>query len=315
VEHDVVRGAVIHAPAAAVWDLVSDTDQFHRTATADHLWTFVAPGSPVGQVGERRVSLSRAPDGQVTAALVERTELIPGRRLVTKALTTSLTTTTTVEPRGDGACELTFRGRTVAPSVGPDAHLTAVVGAFDRRLARVSAVATGQALPVAPAPHAPPDTSDWTAHRITERGVVMAPPSRVWPVVRLTGGRLRPDERGAMVVATVPGTPQGRVGELLCTIGVDPPTVDVQEVVLDEVDRTFGVRYVSAATPVTRTVTLVPRTRGTEVSIEIEFRLPPSASPRTQAKHFRRAARTFLQCYQQAAPASGWPDPHSGRDR
>src|SRR4051794_27519146 len=84
---DVERSMFVEAPAGDVWELISDADQFHRTAHADHLWTSVALGTPTGQVGERRVTLWQLPDGHVTTSLVERTEMVPGHRLVTRELT------------------------------------------------------------------------------------------------------------------------------------------------------------------------------------------------------------------------------------
>ncbi|WP_456786308.1 hypothetical protein [Cellulomonas sp. P5_C5] len=290
---DVRRGALIAAPAHQVWELVSDSRLFERTAARGHLWTFVVPGTPAGFVGERRVTLTRSGDDQITATLVERIAMEDGRQVVTRNLVNGIEMTTTVEPRGSTSCELSYVLGATDPADEPLA-----AASLDARLARMSAHVAGEP-PSAGRSDVPVlDHVEVRAVRVVVVGTVLAPPAEVWTAVRTAGGVLvELAEPDGACVTTVPGTPAGEVGEQICIVAFDPPFVQVLEVVAQEVGRSLTVRYRTAPTQVDRTVSLTPSAAGTDVTITIDF-VAPVADLASQEARMRDVAETFLRCCQ-----------------
>jgi len=284
-----------------VWELVSDSELFARTAAADHLWTFVVPGTPVGLVGERRISLSGGRGRPISGAIVERIAMDPGRRLVTRGLKTEVEVTTTVEPLNSGICVLTYGVRGPSRFGRLDEHRETVARSLDRRLLRMSAYVTGQAIPPDEPQVWSPDLSDHLPGRVVVTGTVSAPPGVVWSAARIAGGSVvdRAAPRSA-TVATIPGTPAGEVGEQICIASYDPPFVEVIEVTAQEAGRSLAVRYLTAATPVDKTVTLTPNGDGTDVTITIEFVAVPERLA-DQTARMRHVADVFLRSYQQSS--------------
>lgn len=292
------RRALISAPASEVWELVSDAALFARTAAAEHLWTFVVPGTPAGFVGERRVTLARADDDRISATLVERVDMEAGRSVVSRNLTNGIEMTSIIEPLGPSSCELTYRVRATVPKDELEAHVSLASASLDARLERMSAHVAGVPARSEHPARRDHDHVQQAAGRAVAVGTVAAPPAEVWPAVRTTGvDLLDATGQGAASVVALPDTPVGEVGEQICIVASDPPFVQVLEVVAQDVGRSVTVRYLTAPTRVDRTVTLAPSSAGTDVTVSIDF-VAPAAEIHEHEARMRVVAETFLRCFQ-----------------
>jgi hypothetical protein len=98
-------------PASVVWDFIDGPDS-SPVLVDGFVRSFPVPDTPVGEVGEVRCSVIRADAGFLVGTFSERVELEPGRRSVSKSLSTPdpVITIQEVVPAGDSACVVRLTG-------------------------------------------------------------------------------------------------------------------------------------------------------------------------------------------------------------
>ncbi|WP_421742991.1 hypothetical protein [Cellulomonas sp.] len=282
---------VFDVPAPDVWALLPDVP-----LGPDALPTFVLPGTPEGEVGEVRCVLKRRSDGALAGTLHELLAIAPGHTRVHRETREhqSLVTTTTVQPVSDSSCEVAvwFTFQTSRRKADEMRLRMEVVPRL--QLDRLSDHLAGT--PTGPALVEPHDESDLDGTELVVSTVVPTNPAAVWAVVRpAEQARLDLDDPDA-VTFTVPGTPQGEVGEQICLVARWRPPVReaaILEVIAQDPGRSFAVRSLSAPHLLAQAVVLKAVPGGTEVTVIVSLQEPARVLAREAAGR-RAGAEAYL---------------------
>jgi uncharacterized protein YndB with AHSA1/START domain len=82
----VSAAAVIHAPAAAVWEAIYAPESLRLIKPADVAYAGHVPGTPERKAGEMQCVVRRHPDERFTANVTVVTDVVPGVSAVTQGV-------------------------------------------------------------------------------------------------------------------------------------------------------------------------------------------------------------------------------------
>lgn len=117
----------IPLPANVVWDFVWRAET--APLVSDNVvQAFTVPGTPIGEVGEIQCHIVRGEGGVLVGSLIEVVELDPGRRAVTRSLSTpeAAASTTEVIPAGETASVLRL-SVAMTPAPGKESDLRSIL--------------------------------------------------------------------------------------------------------------------------------------------------------------------------------------------
>lgn len=203
--------------AAEIWAFVTDPGNEGAILGAQHVRSFVVPGTPAGAVGEVLCTVVRQGDGSWKGVLGETVERVEGVRLVVRVLSEGHGHRETVTV-ADG--ELTWE---VAAETHPE-HVEALrprlSAALVEHLGRIAACMTGQVAPEVDAPCVPrcADGGSIVDIEVTAAIEIASSAEDAWELVADAERVALESSDPSAVSFTVPGSRRGEVGELVCVL-------------------------------------------------------------------------------------------------
>lgn len=275
--------------AAEIWRFVSDPGNDGAVIGGSHVRTFVVPGTPAGAVGELRCTVLRRPDGTWAGQLLQVVERVGGVRFAGRALSLGhrhLETATVA----DGLLTWEAVVETQEPLAGQVEDV--VRRSVATHLSRIAALLGGEVPqePVVPFVSSCADRSPLVDVELEVSADLRVSPDVAWALVRDARSAAHESSDPTATSFTVPGSPRGQVGELVCVIVSAPDggrVATFQQVVGQEPGRSV----------VTRTLSVVAE-HAWEREVRVEA-LPDGARVTHRVRvavHRRQVAATRATC-------------------